>query len=304
MLHDMPGFGKLSLQKMMLFHHVVRFGSIAKAARELGVAGHKIHNELNSLEKMLGTSLLLKNKKKIVLTEAGREFEAFVGPVVENFLSLSLAKGREENKTFIVHGNQGFIDFFAPEISLSFSLAHPHLKLQFCTHVSSDFETSHPDIVIGSKINNRTDLTQQIVGRFDYGLFASKEYIAKNGAPKTLKDCGSHKFLKFFGDSPKTGELYENVVLESSSYRALVQMTTLGMGICSLPIDLIPHYYSSTSNLVHIMPEYVVESYELYLIYEKFSSRIDLIQEFYKLCKASIIHLRQNTPSLVNSTSI
>ena len=55
MLHDTPGFGKLSLQKMMLFHHVVRFGSIAKAARELGVAGHKIHNELNSLEKMLGS---------------------------------------------------------------------------------------------------------------------------------------------------------------------------------------------------------------------------------------------------------
>ncbi len=72
----------LPLRAISVFHAAARAGSITKAAAELNVTPSAVSQQIQALEVQLGTSLMTKTGRRIVLTEAGeRYFESITDEI-------------------------------------------------------------------------------------------------------------------------------------------------------------------------------------------------------------------------------
>jgi DNA-binding transcriptional LysR family regulator len=74
----------LPLRAIVVFHAVARAGSLSKAAAELYVTPSAVSQQIQSLEVHLGTTLLTKVGRGIVLTEAGERYLEMIGDQIEN----------------------------------------------------------------------------------------------------------------------------------------------------------------------------------------------------------------------------
>ncbi|MDP9095227.1 MAG: LysR substrate-binding domain-containing protein [Pseudomonadota bacterium] len=73
----------LPLRAIVVFHAVARSGSLSKAAAELYVTPSAVSQQIQALEVHLGTALLTKAGRGIVLTEAGERYFELIGDQVE-----------------------------------------------------------------------------------------------------------------------------------------------------------------------------------------------------------------------------
>jgi LysR family glycine cleavage system transcriptional activator len=74
----------LPLRAIVVFHAVARSGSLSKAAAELYVTPSAVSQQIQNLEEHLGTTLLSKAGRGIVLTEAGERYFEMIGDQVEH----------------------------------------------------------------------------------------------------------------------------------------------------------------------------------------------------------------------------
>jgi len=73
----------LPLRAIAVFHVVARCGSLSKAAAELCVTPSAVSQQIQALEVYLGTTLLTKAGRGIVLTEAGERYMEMIGDQVD-----------------------------------------------------------------------------------------------------------------------------------------------------------------------------------------------------------------------------
>src|SRR5258707_14653965 len=76
----------LPLRAISVFHAVARAGSVSKAAAELSVTPSAVSQQIQSLEVHLGTSLVAKVGRGIVLTEAGECYFAMIDEEIEQIV--------------------------------------------------------------------------------------------------------------------------------------------------------------------------------------------------------------------------
>ena len=74
----------LPLRAIVVFHAVARSGSLSKAAAELYVTPSAVSQQIQALEVHLGTTLLTKAGRGVVLTEAGERYFEMIGDQVEH----------------------------------------------------------------------------------------------------------------------------------------------------------------------------------------------------------------------------
>src|SRR3954452_7299123 len=78
----------LPLRAITVFHAAARAGSVSRAAQELGVTPSAVSQQIAALEIHLGTSLMVKSGRRVVLTEAG---ERYFEMIAENIDQISEA---------------------------------------------------------------------------------------------------------------------------------------------------------------------------------------------------------------------
>ncbi|RYX94387.1 MAG: LysR family transcriptional regulator [Comamonadaceae bacterium] len=73
----------LPLRAIAMFHAVARCGSLTRAATELHVTSSAVSQQIQALENHLGTTLLTKAGRGVVLTEAGERYSEMIGGQVD-----------------------------------------------------------------------------------------------------------------------------------------------------------------------------------------------------------------------------
>jgi LysR family glycine cleavage system transcriptional activator len=64
----------LPLRAITVFHTAARAGSVSRAAQELGVTPSAVSQQISALEVHLGTSLMVRTGRRVMLTEAGERY--------------------------------------------------------------------------------------------------------------------------------------------------------------------------------------------------------------------------------------
>jgi LysR family transcriptional regulator, low CO2-responsive transcriptional regulator len=73
---------QITLQKLEVFHLVVRLGSVTRAAERLGIAQPAVTSHLRSLEDKVGATLLRRDGRNLVLTETGERIHTWADEVI------------------------------------------------------------------------------------------------------------------------------------------------------------------------------------------------------------------------------
>lgn len=73
----------LPLKSIAAFHATARLGSVTKAADALGVSPSAVSQQIKSLEHYLATTLLVRQKRSVKLTEAGERYYDTLSPALD-----------------------------------------------------------------------------------------------------------------------------------------------------------------------------------------------------------------------------
>jgi DNA-binding transcriptional LysR family regulator len=122
------------LNDVAMFVQVVRCGSIAVAARRVGVPSNTVSRRIQQLEARLGTRLMQRSTRKLTLTSAGRAFHERCAGAVDWLFEAGqeLMTGSHEPGGLVrVAAPADFFDFFPMEWVAGFLAAHPRVRLDF-----------------------------------------------------------------------------------------------------------------------------------------------------------------------------
>lgn len=141
--------------QLQAFVEVARLGSVTRAAEALYVTQPALTARLNSLEKTIGASLLVRRRSGVRLTQAGRAFL----PYAERALQ-AVGEGRAVLAE-LEHGAAGHVAIGASPAVSTYALPH----------ILKRFAGTHPDVQVTVRTGHSEEVLELIkLGEVDLGL--------------------------------------------------------------------------------------------------------------------------------------
>ena len=183
---------------------VERCGSLASAARVLCVDQTTVGRRLEALQRSLGARLLERTAAGYRLTALGRRACA-VGGDVERAMAALEREGESATARL-----EGVVRIAAPEGMVPLILralrelraAHP--KLIFEVRVGSavvNLANREADLAVRMTRDSQASLVSTRLARMQWGLYASHDYVARKGAPRTL---AGHDIVRYVDPLTRT----------------------------------------------------------------------------------------------------
>lgn len=189
------------LNDTLIFAKVVEQGSFTAAARTLGLPKTTVSRKVQELEERLGAQLLNRTTRKLGLTEAGAVYHDH---------SVRIARELEEAESAVGQlqgGPRGWLRVTAPySIGIlwispllgEFHQRHPEVRIDL--HLANDtVDLIATETDVALRIGNLPDssLVARRLDSFRTQVYASPEYIARNGEPLHPDDLQHHRVLAF-----------------------------------------------------------------------------------------------------------
>ena len=140
----------LPLRAITVFHTAARAGSVSLAAQELGVTPSAVSQQIASLEVHLGTALMVKSGRHVVLTEAGERYFEMIAENVDRIADATEnVRGYLSSRALIVRATPSLsTKWLLPRLS-RFLDANPNLDVRIdATNEPTDFSREGVDIEI------------------------------------------------------------------------------------------------------------------------------------------------------------
>lgn len=182
--------------EMAFFSELVRRGSLAATARELGVTPPAVSKRLSQLEERLGVTLLHRTTRRISPTAEGEAYLAGARRIlieieeVERQITQSMA---EPKGLLRVNATLGFGRNHVAPIASRFCKAHPHVQLQL--QLTVDAPALNEDafdvcVRFGEPPDARV-IARRIASNRRL-LCASPAYLKRRGTPRSPRDLVGH----------------------------------------------------------------------------------------------------------------
>lgn len=246
-----------------MFLAVARTGQILAASRRLGVNHATLSRRVTALEEELKTRLLIRRTNGCELTAEGEIFLRAAERMETEMLAAQSQVGRIDSAlagTVRIGAPDGFgVSFLAPRLG-RLTARYPELKIQLVP-VPRSFSLSQreADIAITIEQPDQGRLVSSRLTDYTLGLYASKDYLARETMPQTVEDLKDHRRIGYVEDliySPSlnyTGEIMRNwdAGFEISSAIGQTEAVLSGAGIGILHNYIARHHAS----LVRVLPD-------------------------------------------------
>jgi DNA-binding transcriptional LysR family regulator len=181
---------------MQVFVRVVEKGSFSEVAKERGIGQPAVSKQISALEEELGTELIHRTARSIVMTEAGRAFYDSAVRILDDFESATSQIGRGQTAP------KGLIRVTVPPTFArlhmvsklpAFFAAYPDMAVEMAASESPmtiiedgfDLAIHSGDLPDSSLVARRFAQTMTI-------LVATPQYLTRHGAPESPDDL--HRF--------------------------------------------------------------------------------------------------------------
>ena len=240
--------------RLRLFNIVAQTRNVTEASYILQISQSALSRQMKSLEHELGVKLFYRNSVGVSLTKAGLRLSSSV-----QLLAADIDKTHNQlledmdipSGTLNVTATNAFGALWvAPRMS-KFKDLYPDISVALSLRDSEPRVTNfNSDIEIRMTPSLSQDDVQIKLANCRYKIFASKNYISKNGIPKESNDLDSHKIISYGEDAQppidrhrlnwlltigKENKRPRKAILEVSSIYGIAKATEVGMGIASLP---------------------------------------------------------------------
>ncbi len=195
----------MDLVDVGVFVEAARVGSLAAAARRLGIAPMAASRRLAALEQEVGARLVHRTTRALSLTAEGEAFLPHAQAMLEDETA-ALAAIRPSSA-----GASGMLrvtasapfgrKMVAPMIP-AFMRANPDLQVDLqVTDAITDIVASGIDVAIRIAVLRDNSLIARRLDDNPRKLYASPAYVAEHGEPKRLADLADHQCLAITGVS-------------------------------------------------------------------------------------------------------
>ena len=289
--------------KLRIFHAVADAGSLTHAGDTLHLSQSAVSRQVRALEDSLSTTLFHRHARGLILTEQGELlFDATVA--MNKRLEAAAARIRDSEEEVFgelrVTTTIGFGSLWlAPRLSKLYDL-YPDLTIDLMLEEKVlDLPMREADVAIRMKEPSQADLVRKRLMNIRMRLYASPDYIAKNGTPELIEDISAHRLIC---QNPRSAQVASglalvqrlmtynvNSMLTVNNYFGVLQSVIHGLGI-----GVLPDYSTQDSDrVVRVLPD--VESVEVpvYLAYPEELRQSKRIAAFRDFVEAEILTTRR-----------
>ena len=178
-------------------------GSLSAASRKLGIPLPTVSRQVSELEARLGTQLVIRTHRNLLLTEAGSAFVAAGRRVLEELDEaerVAAGEYRTPRGDLLVTAPIMFGKLHVTPVVLSFLAAYPEVNVRvvFFDHVI-DLVENHVDVAV--RIGHLPDsgLIAARIGEVHWVICASPAYLSTHDTPVAPDDLAKHDCIGFEG---------------------------------------------------------------------------------------------------------
>lgn len=268
MERNTPDYSLLGLEVLSA---VAGTPSLVKAGEALGITGSAVSKQLTKLETRLGVRLLRRTTRSVALSPAGLQ------------LASEYAKARAILADAI---DEVRADGSGPRGSLRISVP-PAFGIHVLPRILREFVDRYPEVVVDLDLSGRIvnvtgegfdvairvaksppqDYVVVEIGTIEWGIYASREYVARFRRPRIPADLKNHRYIS---SSSKAGTFRLQLVgmagmervnltpaLITQSVEATFALVIEGGGVGALP-DYLTRRPNRTTELVRLLPKWSV----------------------------------------------
>lgn len=289
-------------ENIATFLKVVEVGGFLAAARELGIAQSTVSRRVAELERRLGTKLIERTTRRLLLTEAGKQYSQAVRLPLQTLIEA------EENISSDNVGMQGSLRVSIPsgfgrnEVLPSlakFAQQYPMVRLDIdLSDRYVDLLTDECDLAIRSSEPVTSGLEVRPLKRqVELHICATPDYLKTNPI-HSLQDLVDAKCLVLNTYAPRTlwpvqfeGATHSITIrphMILSSIEAVYDMTLTGMGLALLPGFLVKDDLRN-GTLKSISPKVRLASIRHFVVWPTHKSKLIRVQTLREHLEADLI---------------
>jgi DNA-binding transcriptional LysR family regulator len=260
----------ISLENVRIFLKTVETNSFSAAGRMLRLSPSVVSYRIQMLEEALGARLLTRTTRTMRLTEAGQTFlqhcREIVDAVERAEASVAEANGVSAHGALRVTAPLGLGRRVIAPMMASFREAQPNtdVRLRLSDHLL-DLVREGVDVAIRLAPLQDSSFTLRKVADVRRALCAAPAYLARRGAPETLRDLNRHDclLLRFPGSQQfrwnfdfrgeATSVLVEGP-LDADDGDVLTQWALDGLGLVMKPAFEVARYLAD-GRLIEVLPD-------------------------------------------------
>ena len=220
-------------------------GSLSAASRSLGMPLPTVSRKVSELEAHLGTQIVVRTSRRLLLTDAGTSFvEAarLVMAQLEDAERAASGEYRAPRGDLLVTATIMFGKLHVTPMVIDFLAAYPdvNVRLVLADHVINMLE-HHVDAAIRIGTLPDSNLVATRVGEIQWCTCASPDYLSRHGTPSQPSDLHRHACVAFegllqsrhwvFGQGSACETITINPRFAANTAEAVIEAGLAGIGI-------------------------------------------------------------------------
>jgi DNA-binding transcriptional LysR family regulator len=282
--------------KLRVFHAVAEAGSFTHAGEALNLSQSAVSRQISALEESLSVPLFHRHARGLILTEQGdllyRTAREVFGKLAMTESMLTESKDRPRGPLKVTTTVSFGSAWLTPRIREFLDL-YPEIQLTVLVDDSElDLSMREADVAIRMSPPRQPDLVQRHLMSVRYHIYASPDYLKRQGTPKKVEDLNRHRIIVYGEDG---GPPVRNInwlmeaglkpgqerrpILSINNANAILRAVESGVGIGAVP-DFMA---ADAEGLTRILPELQGPEGEAYFVYPeelRSSKRIAVFREF------------------------
>jgi DNA-binding transcriptional LysR family regulator len=258
---------------LILFARVVEAGSFSSTTTLTGLPKSTISRRIAQLESNLGERLLVRNTRRLVVSEFGERVLEHARRLKDESVAVQdFALHRQDTPCGVLRVSMmpELAEIGLGELCHDFAAGYPEVRLDLdLSPRRVDLLAERFDIALRGAVQLPDDsmLVARKLCEFRLGLYASADYLARYGMPECPDELGAHSCLPLVASSGETlhwqlsrgrDEPVERVPdghIATNSPRLLRDLVACGAGIGELP-DYFAHDLLRQGLLHRVLPDW------------------------------------------------
>jgi LysR family glycine cleavage system transcriptional activator len=176
------------LAAVRVFEVAARHENFTAAANELGMTQAAVSYQVKLLEERLGAPLFRREKRRVVLTDAGRKAAPQITRAFDAMDAAFGAIRADDAAVLTVSTSNTFANTWLAWRLGSFQMNHPEMAVRLLTSDAlADFVSDDVDVAIRAGLGGWDGLHEELLVRIDFTPMCSPGFLKRHG-PFTAKD--------------------------------------------------------------------------------------------------------------------
>lgn len=257
-----------------LFLAALEEGSLSGAARRLGLSHPTVRARIEALEAKLGATLFTRSAQGLTPTpvaESLRDSARAMALASEVFVRTAAAAGEEAAGTVRLSVSEFMGVEVVPPMLARLRAAHPALRIELSlSNAQADLLAQEVDVAVRTVAPKQAALTARKVASIPMGFFASRDYVARRGLPRSLADLAEHDFIGpdraradlEIAERLGLGGLRDRFALRTDSHPAQLAAARAGLGLAVIQVPA----GEADPRLLRLLPEVELFRLEVWIV--------------------------------------